>query len=136
MGADCSLNTTSDPILTFLAPEICNTVTEPCTSVVVYGKNMIDTPSLNCYFYKLQSKLSDFKVTGPAETSPKVTYITSSQVVCDVPEAGNYLITVSNSGPPEYVISNNTDSSNWLLFIGTDRSCFTCDPAEGTCVQR
>ncbi|GFR90478.1 von Willebrand factor D and EGF domain-containing protein [Elysia marginata] len=134
-GFDCSLNTTSNPLLTYLEPQICNTLTDPCTSVVVYGNGFTES-SLSCFFYKLQSSLSNFEVTGPSEASTKVTYISSSQVVCQVPESGNYLITVSTTGQPDQYLVNDTTNSNWLLFIGTDRSCFTCGPMEGSCTQR
>ncbi|GFN75654.1 von Willebrand factor d and egf domain-containing protein, partial [Plakobranchus ocellatus] len=53
-GVDCSLNVTTIPTLTRLDQQICNTQTDPCTSVIVYGTDFVEGKDLKCFFINIE----------------------------------------------------------------------------------
>ncbi|XP_012946827.1 uncharacterized protein LOC101855535 [Aplysia californica] len=125
-GADCSYNTSVAPQIQQLVPAQCNILVDTCDSVIIFGDGFLNTADLACYIQSIEVTASNFTTVMGITEASKTTFVSSNQVRCNLPSAGNYLIFVAN---------RNDLKSNGVPFITLNPACFDCTE-NTTCMQK
>ncbi|XP_033756295.1 uncharacterized protein LOC117339040 [Pecten maximus] len=125
-GDDCSIIVEDVPAVDFLPEPFCDITRFPCKQVTITGQGFIQGTGLVCILQRVEKTTTTYVAVGDTVTVI-ATYVSSEQVICDLPDAGSFNITVSNAGGSVVITTA-------VLFVTFNPICYEC--SENGCQER
>ncbi|CAD5116485.1 DgyrCDS5365 [Dimorphilus gyrociliatus] len=140
-GGDCSLSLGSEGLQVrgMLRNGLCDTRRENCSSIVLFGNNVLNRRDIKCQLKEVTVSGTNVKVTGKEDTVDAVS-VSNSQFYCPLPQVGSYRVSFAS---PRLATMRRMKRSistfmETLLFISHDTACYTCATRgqNGECIRR
>uniref|UniRef100_A0A0L8G0B6 VWFD domain-containing protein n=1 Tax=Octopus bimaculoides TaxID=37653 RepID=A0A0L8G0B6_OCTBM len=124
LGADCSINATTPPVLEEITlGMLCDTRIRNCSKVAIIGSNFVNTAKLTCHITEI--KFVNGKMTKGSSSSVPAIFVSSNLLICSFQSIQSWEISVS---------FHKNIKSNVLLFFAFDSRCTTCNT--NSCQER